>query len=288
MAGGDNAQPTQTTTNVLGPEQRQIFELAFPSVRAFAGQTPQRYQGSTVAEFDPAQVAGQEAALGAAGTQANLAGNAANATNFFFNDIWSPSSNAHLQGAVDAAVRPITNNLLESSLPAVRDEAVMSGTFGGSRQGNAEGLAIGRAAQAVGDTAAKVVNDNYATNINAQLKALGILPTVQTAQLAPAITTSGVGDVRQAQEQALLTEDVNNFNWDRIAPFLQGRELLSLIQGMPGGTTVSTGNNPSQPSAVMQGLGGAAAGATLGSALMPGVGTAAGAGAGALLPFLFR
>ena len=87
--------------------------------------------------------------------------------------------------------------------------------------------------------------------------------------------------------QAMLGQDVNAFNFDQMAPFLQSKEIMSLLQGLPGGTTTSTANTP-QANPWTQALGGAATGASLGTAIMPGIGTGVGAGAGALLPFLFR
>lgn len=286
--GGNSQNPTQSTTYQLSPEQRQLMDLAIPGVRNFAASVPQRYQGSTIAGFDPLQTKGQGQVLEGAQTQGNLAQGGANAENFFTSgSIWDPASNPNLKGAVDAAVRPIYQNLTENTLPAIRGEAITTGNFGGSRQGIAEGLAARGASQAAGDTASKLVQNEYDTNINAQLKALGLLPTVQAAQTTEGTTTSGVGDVRQAMSQALLGQNVNNFNYDQLAPFLQSKEILSLLQGLPGGTTVSTGNTPTA-NPFTQALGGAAAGASLGSAIMPGIGTGVGAAGGALLPFLFK
>lgn len=284
---GQGAPPTQTATTTPSPQAQELMNLALPGVRDFAATVPQRYQGSTVAPFDPFQVAGQGMALNAAGTQSGLASGGAGAESSLFGDIWNPSHNPNLQGSIDAATRPITQNLTETQLPAIRNEAVQTGNFGGSRQGIAEGIASRGASQAIGDTSAKIAQGEYDTNINAQLKALGLLPTVQGAQTQPATTTSGVGDVRQAMQQALLGQTVGNFNYDQYAPFLQSQDILSLAQGLPGGTTTTTGS-VSQPNMATSTLGGAAAGASLGTALFPGAGTAVGAGAGALLPWLFR
>jgi hypothetical protein len=286
--GGPSTQPKQETTYQLSPEQRQLMELAMPGVRTFAASTPQRYQGSQVAGFTPEQMQGQQQVLGAAPIQGDLARSAASANQFYTSgNIWEPQNNPALAGAVNAATRPIGEMLTEKALPAIRNEAVSTGNFGGSRQGIAEGLATREASRAVGDTASKLVNENYQTNVNAQLKAMGLLPTVQGAQTTEGTTTSGVGDVRQAMSQALLNQDVNAFNFDQMAPFLQSKEIMSLLQGLPGGTTVSTANNP-QANPWTSALGGAATGASLGSAIMPGIGTGVGALGGALLPFLFK
>lgn len=288
MGGGSSTEPKQSTTYELSPEQRELMGLAMPGVKEFAASTPQRYQGSQVAGFTPEQIQGQGQVLGAAPIQGDIARSAAASNEFYTSGrVWDPASNPNLQGAVDAAVRPIYEGLTEKALPAIRGEAVTTGNFGSSRQGIAEGMATREASRAAGDTASKLVQSQYETNVNAQLKAMGLLPTVQGAQTVEGTTTSGVGDVRQAMEQALLGQDVNAFNFDQMAPFLQSKEIMSLMQGLPGGTTTSTANTP-QANPWMTSLGGAASGAALGSAIMPGIGTGVGALGGALLPFLMR
>lgn len=285
MSGGGQPQ-TQTTTQQLSPEQRQLMQLAMPGVTEFAAKTPERYQGSTIAGFDPSQVAGQEQVLGAAGTQNALAGGGAGTTMGWLGpNALDITKQPGLQGNIDAATRPITQALTEQALPAIRSSAEQTGNFGSSRQGVAEGLASGRASQAIGDATSKLVGDAYKTNVDAQLKALGLLPQTQAAQTTGGLTTSGVGDVRQGMAQALLGEQVGNFNYDQMAPYLQSKDIMSLLTGLPGGSTQTVATGP-QKNQLTSALGGAAAGASLGSMIAPGVGTAAGGGLGALLSFL--
>jgi hypothetical protein len=276
---------TQTTQQVLSPEQRQMMDLAMPGVTQFAAKVPERYQGTTIAGFDPSQTAGQEGALQSAGVQTDLARTGAGTTsNWLSPDALDITKNPGLQGNIDAATRPITQALTEQALPAIRDSAEKSGNFGSSRQGIAEGLASGRASQAIGDATSGIVSKAYDTNVSAQLKALGLLPQTTGVQTTGDITTSNVGDVRQGMSQAQLGEQVSNFNYDQMAPFLQSKEIMSLLSGLPGGSTVSTSSGP-QKNPLTSALGGAAAGASLGSMFGP-VGTGVGGGAGALLSFL--
>ena len=242
-----------------------------------------------------------------------------------FNDpgIWNPANNAGVEAAINAATRPTWQNLVDTALPAVRGGAVTAGGYGGSRQGIAEGLATRGATQAAQDAASKIAEDEYAanlaavnarygtnigaseaerqadtaaetarygtdasraaTNLNAWLATYGLAPTLQQEALLPGYTEANVGDVQQQQTQQELNAQYAN----KMAPFLQSQEILSLLQGVPGGTTVSTGNTP-RPNPVTGALGGAATGAALGS-VIPG-GAAVGAGIGGLagtLPFLF-
>jgi hypothetical protein len=191
-----------------------------------------------------------------------------------------------LQGAIDAAVRPITDKYQQVVRPALRDEFTGAGqVFGGSRRNIAEGNAANAYMRDVGDTSSQLVQSQYANNLNAMLRALGLTSATQGAAVAPGLTTSGVGDVRQNLAQLLLNQDVGNYNFEQMAPFLQAKDLMSILQGIPGGTTTSTANLPGK-NKLTGALGGAATGASLGSAIFPGVGTGIGAGIGALLGFL--
>jgi hypothetical protein len=246
--GGNQPPPTQKTTVELSPEQRQIYQYALPYLRDYAATTPQRYQGSTVAGFDPNQVAGQNAVLGAAGTAGDVARGAAGANQFWTGDSpWDPANSPQLRGAIDASTRPIIEAYQEKLLPGIRGEATSTGNFGSSRQGIVEAAAARDTGRAVGDVASKTVQDLYKTNVDAQLKAMGLAPNVAATQFAEGQAISGVGDVRQAMNQAQLNELVQNFFADTGGlDFAKAKDILGLVQGMPGATTVSTGSVPKQ------------------------------------------
>lgn len=305
VSGGSSTQPTQTTTSQISPQAQQIFDITFPKAQSFAASTMQPFPYETTLPFNPNQVAGQNATLAGAynqqgdyetarAIQRGLVGGLERDPNTMS---WDPAVNPHLGAAITAAQRPLYENLTEQILPQIRDTAVTTG-YGGSRQGIAEGLAAGRTQRAAGDTAAKIVQDLYSTNINAQgqrygqninalLGAAGLLPTLQAGAIQPGISVSNVGDVQAAQQQQQMDEAIRNFNWDvnRVGDLAQAQELMNLIQGFPGGSNITTANMP-KASPFGSALGGAAAGASLGS-LFPGVGTGIGAIGGGLAGLLF-
>lgn len=289
MNSGSSTPPTTSTTVKLSPEQEQMYGFALPYLKSFAASTPQTYQGSTITPFNANQTGGQQQVLDASGNMDAVAKAAAGANQFITSgNFWDPKYNTALQGSIDATTRPIVQNYQEKVLPGIRSDAVSTGNFGGSRQGVAEGIAARDTATAIGDTAAKTTEANYATNIDAQLKAMGLVPTVQSGLQAPGQAQSAVGDVQQAMDQAQLNELVQNFFANSGGlDYSKARDILGLVSGMPGGTTVSTGSVP-QSNMAMSTLGGAASGAALGSAILPGVGTGVGAAGGALLPWLFK
>lgn len=284
--GGSSTQPTQTSTPIFTPEQRQLQQLAMPYAKDFAANPPKLPDQSFIPPFDPLQTQGQNMALDASGTQQNLVSSGADASQFLTSGaVLSPDSNPALKASIDAGVAPIYDNLLERVLPGVRSGAAGSGNFGGSRQAIAESLAIKDANRAAGEVSSKMANQGYQTGLDAFTKGLALLPQTTASQLTPSLTTSGVGDVRQNLMRELLGEQAGRFNYESIAPFLMAEKLFGLSSSMPTGVTSTA--NVAQPNTATSALGGAAAGASLGSLLGP-VGTAGGAAIGGLLPFLMR
>ena len=289
MSTGAQAQPTQTTTPQLSDQQKQLLSAAMPGLTGFAANPPQQYQGQTVADFTPAQKAAQDQALQAATAQSNTANLGTGAENFFTGgQVWDPTYNPALQGAVDAAVRPIQQNWTDVVAPGIRNSPEFVGqNFGSSREGIATGIGAGRTAQAIGDTTSKMLEDLYKTNQSAQLQALGLLPTVQAAQAQPALTTGAVGDTQQAEAQAKINAEIQKFNYSQWAPFLSSATLAQIAGSLPGEGATSTANVPPPPDMWKQVLAGGATGAAAGSLLGP-IGTGVGAVGGAALPFLLN
>jgi hypothetical protein len=288
MGGKAPSKTTQINEVRLSPEQKKVFNLAMPSIEQAASSDPQVYGGSTVAGFTPAEFLGQSSLLDAAGgslMQQAQAG--ANANQFLLDPrMLSIESNPYLQGMGEAIAGGMTNNLTRSILPQLRrgSETAMGPYGATSRQGIAEGLAVGETQGAIGDALQKLAFDAYNRGLSGMERGIALNPQTMAGMLVPGQTASAVGQQQRAMEQALLDEQVNKFYLQQNLPFLKAQDLMGLIGSMPGGQGISsvTGAQP-QKSPLMGGLGGAASGAALGSMILPGIGTAAGAGLGALL-----
>jgi hypothetical protein len=286
MSGGSSTPVAQTTTAQPSKQQKELINLAMPGYKEFAANPPQYYPGETVAPFDPSQVAGQEQVLGAVPTQQGIVGGAADANQLLTSGkLMYADSNPYLQSAIQAASQPTIDALLEQMLPSIRAGATGAGQYGSSRQGIAESRALRDSQRNVGDIASKLAFQGYGQGLDALIKGVGLAPQTATAQTIPGATTSAVGDVRQGQTQAELGGDIARYNYEQQLPLLTAKELAAAAAGLPGGSTTTTATTP-QANPVTASLGGAAAGATLGSALMPGIGTVAGAGIGGLLPWI--
>lgn len=248
MAKGSPSPGPSQTTQVVNPQRDALVNLAMPYAKDFAKSGgPKLPDFSLVAGFDPLQTQGQNMVLGNTGAQQDIVSAARTGNQFLSSGAaLTPDSNPALQATIDASVRPVYQNLMETVLPKVRNNAVMSGNYGGSRQGIAEGLAIGRANQTAADTAAKVATTGYTAGLDAMTKAQGQAGQVAGAQSLPGLTTSGVGDVRQALAQALLGEQGQRYSYEETLPLLMAKEILGLASGVPGGQTVTQASVPQQ------------------------------------------
>jgi len=214
----------------------------------------------SVPGFDPAQTQSQEGVLAKAapgGDLETLAGNAGKATNFLTSgDVMNLDSNPYLKGAVDAAVRPLTENFQKVVMPGVRGGAIQAGALGSSKSKQAGDYAASTYETAVGDTSNKLLNTAYGQNLDAMLKGIALTPQTQSASLFPQVAQDTVGSQRRA-----LTQQQDQGEFDKeMFPFNLGLQLLGASAATPGGGTTGTvtGAQP-QSNPLMQGLGGIAA-----------------------------
>lgn len=245
--GGQTTTPTTTTTQqVLSPQQQRLLDLVMPKAENFINSPISMYPGSTVAGFSPLQLAGQNASVNAAGTIAGQSANANAAQNFLMGPVLFPQSNPALAAATDAAIRPLVSNYNEVIRPGIRSDAIMAGGYGGSRQGVAEGIAAKGLTNKIGDVSATMHSDAYGKGLNAMTSALQMSPALAQLSLMPGTVLDAVGASQRSLEQARLSEDATRYIQQQIMPFLQAQEVAALAYGMPGGSTVTTGQQVTQ------------------------------------------
>lgn len=263
--GGDSKSDTKTTTQTLTPEQQQLATMAAGHYNAFDASNPSLPGSASIAGFDPLQTAGQGQVLGAV-PQAASTVDSANAQNqkFTAGDYLDPD-NASTQGAIRAAVRPLTDTYRDITLPGIASDATGNGTggvganFGGSRQGIAEGLATRDLNNKIGDVSSTIANTARNTNLNATLQAVGQAPQVAASSTIPGGITSTVGDIRQNQAQSGLTADTQASQFKQFLPLLLAQLEGSAAAGLPGGSTTATGSSSSSANPISQLIGGASA-----------------------------
>ena len=158
--------------------------------------------------------------------------------------VLNPSSNPALQSWIQSAIQPIQQTYSENIIPQIRQSAAATGQEGSSEQGIAEGIAGRGEQQAIGATTSNIANQGYLSGLNAMLQGLSLSPSIAGEQTIPAATTSAVGDVQQAQNQAQIYEAIQKYMFPQMVPGLMAGELMGGAGAVPGGTTSTTGTMP--------------------------------------------
>ena len=266
MSGLFSPSSTSTTAQSqvnLAPQQTSLLNAATPYLKQFADNGIKLPSGSSVAGFNPVQDSAQASVIANAGKQQSGADAGLGASNFALSpQILNPNSNPGLRGTINAATRPIQDNLVNSTLPAIRSEANLTGNLGSSRQGIAEGLASRGASQAEGDVAQRTAFSGYQSGLDSMMKSLGLLPQTLGAQDIPGQAVGAVGDANQQLQQQLLDEAKSQFLQKQTLPLDIGKELVNLVGAIPSAGATTTAQVPG-PSLFQQllGAGATAAGA---------------------------
>jgi len=284
--GGSPSPQTTTTVSQPSPQATQAINMAMPFLQQYAANPPQLPSAPMTAGFTAPQVAGQNMALqagGPGGPQAGVVGSAAGGENFMTSgQVLSPSSNPALQSWINSAVQPIQQTYAENIMPQISQGAAATGNTGSSEEGIAQGLAARGEQQAIGATTANIANQGYLSGLNAMTQGLALSPAIAGEQTLPATTTSGVGDVQQAQNQAQINEMIQRYMFPQMEPAQMANELLAAGSSIPGGTNTSTASAPQTSLAQMMLGGGALAGGLLGNQGIAGLGSAMGSGISSL------
>lgn len=209
------------------------------------------------------------------------------------------NGNPYLSQMVDAASRDVTRNFTNSVMPGLNSTFSAAGRFGSGAQLAATSDANNNLSGRLGDIATNIYGTNYANerqlqvarqdlysraklndftiNKANQFTAASALPGLESslnnAVLNNANILSGVGAARTGRAQSQLD--------NQLSKLISYSQILSGTAGL-GGQSTQTQSGSSGPSQSSKALSGAAGGAAIGTSIMPGWGTAIGAGVGLL------
>lgn len=179
-----------------------------------------------------------------------------------------------LNNAIGAATNPLRKQYARSTIPTIEDAAASAGQFGGSRQGIAEGLAKADLDKNIANLDASMRYQAATDDINRQIQgyqtAAQFTPTMYDLFTTPTNVLSNVGQQQDYFSNLAAKTDLNNLlgYGDFIRQFIPGASSSTRTQ--QGGSKLGGA------------LAGAGTGAMVGTQIMPGWGTAIGAGVGAL------
>jgi len=182
--------------------------------------TPQYYGGQTQAGFSPDQLTAQQ------GTRDFAVQGAP--------ELMNPAINAYQYGTgnevLDVANNPYVNNMAQAAadramgsltpqMASIRSGAIMSGGYGGGRQGIAEGTALAGAADSANQAAAGIYGQAYGQGLGHQAQTLGQTGSLMGAGFQPYQQLAGSGAQQQQREQSLISDAQQQHQYEQALPY---------------------------------------------------------------------
>ena len=238
--GGGTQKVVQKNETVLTPEQKELQSIGLKNIKSALG--PDGTAQTDVPEvqgFDPAQQAAQAGVLeksASGGTLDQIVQGLTGAQNFLSGDVLDVNNNPALQRAIEAALRPITENFQSVVLPGLRSDAIQAGGLGDPKYSSHAQLASDRYLRQVGDTAAGITTDAYGRGLEALVGGLSLAPQSLRAALFPEAAAESVG----AQRRDLAQSQADRQFQSDLFPVTLGNQLIATAAGAPGGGSVSS------------------------------------------------
>ncbi len=169
--------------------------------------------------------------LGQQGQNYNFLSNAADIPN-----------NPYVQGMMNQNAQNVNRQLSESWLPAINRGAQQVNALGSDRQGIAQGLASGRAADALSAANAQTQLTAYGQGLGAQTQALGQTGNMLQNLMAPGMAQLGAGQAVEGYQQKALEDQMARFQYQYNEPWMRAQNIAGLMGALaPTGIEYGSG-----------------------------------------------
>ena len=269
MCGGGGTQVSTSTTEPWA-EQKGYLTGGFDQAKQIYDRgAPGYYPNETLAGFDPAQTAAQQATLGyamgprAAGMQAGGEGalmrslggytgfNPGQTSDLLAGNVRTGAGTPY-NAMENALTQGVMSNLQQNILPGIRQQQVQYQPGGSSRAGLEQNKAVAKAVQTgLTKPLADMYSGAYQTAQGQRLPAANQIigqqqfgqsqyPTTMTAPLQMYNAMGQVGADRRAMTQATIDRDMGRYEYDANAPQNALRNYMAMVTGDYGSTTSQT------------------------------------------------
>ena len=241
MGGGGSETTKNEPWTAAQPYLKQGYAEAKNLYENF---TPEYYGGQTQADFTADQLTSQQgirdfATKGAPEMMNSAMGAYQYGTGSQVLDV---ANNPYVQGMAQAAARDAYSGLGQQ-FSNIRGGSIMSGGFGGGRQGIAEGNALGAANQNAIDATANIYGNAYGQGLTHQANTLGMTGSIMDSGFKPYDALNAVGQQQQDREQSLINDSMAQHEFYQNLPADKLNQYLSQLgqtQGLLGNAGTST------------------------------------------------
>lgn len=264
--GGDSGGTSTSVTQNFSPEEsarrtmvqdeaRRIYD-SYGNLLTQSGYPGARPIGPTPAS-QLARSMMQSYALGPALDQTNAI---SDAVQFGLSDVLYPSTNPALAANMRLVNQEIAQQYMDPGgvMSSIRTGAQDAQPGGGSRQGIAEGVAAGRALDAMARASTQMANQGYQAGLDTFRGTLAFAPQAMQTATMPMTMLDAVGAIEQGEQQALEDYAAQQRWWAVNAPWMPLQNYANIVFGGSTPTTrTSTNYDGGGGNNMMQGLGAA-------------------------------
>lgn len=158
------------------------------------------------------------------------------------------NSNPHLQGAIDAATRPVIDQYTKTVIPGLESAFSSAGRYGSGAQASSEADAYGQMMNQVGDISSDMSYQNYGDERQRMMQGAGLSPMLANQDYVDIDALGRAGQGFDNYNQSLINADMRKWDFNQNRDFDWLQNYLGLLQGggqMGGSQTMSQpGPNP--------------------------------------------
>lgn len=281
--GGSDKTTSTTSTAPWSGVQPYLTGAYGDAEDIYSQGAPDYYPGQTVAPMS-GYTEGALDTLFNRGQQGSAVGEAAKgmATDTLSGDYLN--SNPHLQGAINAAIEPVTNQYKNTVLPGLDSMFSMAGRYA-SDPNSAHAESYMNAGEDMmrqqGNIASNMSYQNYGDERNRMMQAGALAPTLAGMDYTDIQAMGQAGEGFDQYNQGLINADIDKWNYTQNSDWNMVNDYLGLLNANAYGTSTNVQKQPGT-STFGSALGGAAGGALTGLSVGGPWGALIGGGIGAL------
>lgn len=168
------------------------------------------------------------------------------------------SGNPFFQGAFQPAAQAAQTQF-QQTLGDIASKSSLAGRYGSGAMGSLQDRATGAFGQQLANTAGQLAYQNYADERNRQQQAIGMAPSMASADYQDIQNMLQAGQIREGYTGQQQQADIAKFNFLQNQPQQNLQNYLSLVYGNPLGRVGQSTSSGTQDTSNLQNLLGLAA-----------------------------
>lgn len=155
------------------------------------------------------------------------------------------NSNPYLQGAINAAVQPITNAFSSEVMPGIDSNFSAAGRYASGLQGEAYDDANAQLSQQIGNVSTQMAYQNYGDERQRQMAAVALAPDMAKQDYYDLGMLGQAGQGYDEYNTKLINADIEKWNYNQNADWNFLNDYIGLLNGATGGATTTKQPNQS-------------------------------------------